>query len=86
MGKYKSLLANLELDSGIFHRLNKEAGFFVSFFLPKIYFGTFFMLNEGYKKWYPDARKVFGMVRDLLLFLWSKPPGTEMDLQNTPLL
>lgn len=50
MGKYRSLIANLELDSGIFHRISKEAGFFVTFFLPKIDLGTFLMLNEGYKK------------------------------------
>lgn len=67
MGKYRSLLANLELDLGIFHRLSKEAGFFVPFFIPKIDFGTSLMLNEGYKKWYPDAGEAFGMVRDLLL-------------------
>lgn len=85
MRKYRSLLANLEMDSGIFHSLSKEAGFFVPFFLPKIDLGAFLMLNEGYKKWYPDAGKVFGVVRDLL-FLQSKPPGTETDLQNAPLL
>lgn len=69
MGKYRSLLANLELDSKIFHRLSKEAGFFVTFFIPKTDLGNFLMLNEGYKKWYPDAGEVFGVVRDLLLFL-----------------
>lgn len=68
MGKYRSLLANLEMGSGFFHRLSKEAGFSVTFFSSKIDLGTFLMLIGEYKKWYPDAGKVLAWLGNFLLF------------------